>query len=176
MLPILLALVFVALLIFIVIAGQPDEFQVSRSVNISAPREKIFPLVNELHQWEAWNPWAKLDPHCKITYDGPPAGVGASYTWAGNAKVGAGQNTIVESRTNETVRFRLDFAKPMQTTNAAEFTFCADGGQTRVTWTMSGKTNFGGKIFGLFVNCNRMIGRDFEKGLATMKAVAETAA
>ncbi len=173
MLPILLALAFIALLIFIVLVGQPDEFQVARSLEISAPPENIFPLVNELRQWEAWNPWSKIDPNCKITYAGPPAGANASYTWAGNAKVGEGRLTILESGAPDFVRLRLDFAKPMPGTNAAEFTFRAIGAQTLVTWTMSGKNSFGAKIFGLVLNCDKMIGCQFEKGLAAIKAVAE---
>lgn len=173
MFPIFLALAFIALLIFIVIAGQPSDFRVTRSVAIAAPPEHIFPHVNELRNWEAWNPWGKLDPNCKMTYDGPPAGVGASYAWAGSAKVGTGRNTITESKRNERVRFRLEFEKPMKATNAAEFTFQPDGGQTVVTWTMTGKYNFASKVFGLFVNCDKMCGDQFEKGLAGLKMETE---
>ncbi len=174
--PILLALAFIILLLVVVIAGRPGEFVVSRRTKISAPPEQIFPRVNELRNWEAWNPWGKLDPNCKITYDGPPAGVGASYAWAGNSKVGEGRNTVTESKPNERVRFRLEFAKPMKGTNTTEFTFQPDGDETIVTWTMSGKNNFASKVIGLVVNCDKMIGGQFERGLAQMKTLVEATA
>src|SRR5271167_3206198 len=101
MLPILLALAFIALLLFIAVAGQPDDFVVSRRTKMTSPPEQIFSRVNELRNWEAWNPWGKLDPNCQMTYDGPPAGVGASYAWAGNNKVGTGRCTITESLPSE---------------------------------------------------------------------------
>ena len=173
MLPILLALAYIAILFVIVIAGRPDEFVVSRQTKISAPPEKVFPHVNELRNWEAWNPWGKMDPNCKMTYEGPPAGVGASYEWAGDNKIGAGRNTITESKPGELVRFRLEFFKPMAATNAAVFTFQPDVRQTVVTWTMSGKSNLVSKVFGLVVNCDKMCGDQFEKGLAQMKSLVE---
>ena len=176
MLPILLALAFIILLLFVVIAGQPGEFAVSRWTRISAPPEQVFPRVNELRNWEAWNPWGKLDPNYSITYDGPPAGVGASYAWTGNSKVGEGRNTVTASKPNDLVHFRLEFAKPMKATNIAEFTFQTDGAATVVTWTMSGKNNFAGKLFGLVVNCDNMIGGQFENGLAKMKSLVEAEA
>ena len=176
MTPILLAVAFIVILIIIAIAGQPDEFIYTRSTNISAPPDKIFPQVNELRKWEAWNPWGKLDPNAKMTYDGPPAGVGASYAWAGNAKVGEGKNTIIESQPSGLVRLRLDFQKPMQATNIATFTFQPQGSQTVVTWSMAGKNKLCGRIFGLFVNCEKMVGCQFDKGLASLKAVVETRA
>src|ERR1041385_8353443 len=145
MLPILLALAFIVILFVVVIAGQPDEFVVSRSAKISAPPEKIFPSVNDLHAWEAWSPWAKLDPNAKNSIEGPAAGVGAAMAWEGNCKVGVGRMTITESRPGERVGFKLEFQKPMRATNTAEFTFQADGDQTTVTWSMAGKNNFIGK-------------------------------
>ena len=172
MLPILLALMFIAILIVVVIAGEGNEFAVSRRTKIAAPPAQVYPHVNELRKWEAWNPWGKMDPNSKMTYDGPPAGTGASYSWAGK-KVGAGRNTIMESVPNELVRFRLEFLKPWTATNTAEFTFRADGGQTLVTWTMYGKRNLCAKIFGLFMNCDKMCGDHFDKGLAEMKSVVE---
>jgi hypothetical protein len=173
MLPILLALAFIAILFVVVIAGQPEEFIVTRSAKMSAPPEKIFPQVNELRHWEAWNPWAKLDPNCKIIYNGPPAGAGAGYAWAGNKKVGAGRLTILESQPAEWVQLNLEFLKPFKATNTAEFTFKAEGNQTVVTWRMSGKNNFMSKVFGMLINCDKMIGGDFERGLGAMKTIAE---
>ena len=176
MLPILLALAFIAIIFFIIIAGRPDEFVVSRSTIISAPPEKVFPHVNDLHAWEAWSPWAKMDTNAKNAYEGAASGVGAAMSWDGNKKVGAGRMTIVESAPNGLIRIKLEFLKPFKATNTAEFTFKPDGNQTAVMWSMSGKNNFFFKAFGLFVNCDKMIGGDFEKGLAAMKAVTEAAA
>ena len=175
LMPILVGLAVIVVLFLIIVATRPSNFRVTRSANIAAPPEQVFPHVNELRNWEAWNPWGKLDPNCKMTYDGPPAGVGASYAWAGNNQVGEGRSTIMESKPGELVRFRLEFAKPMKATNTAEFTFQPDGDQTVVTWTMTGKNNFIGKAFGLVVNFDRMIGGQFEKGLAQMKSLAEAA-
>ncbi len=173
MLPILLALAFIAILFLVVIAGQPDEFTVSRAASIAAPPEKIFPHVNDLHQWQAWSPWAKLDPAALTSFSGADAGAGAAMAWDGSKKVGAGKMTITESRPGELVRLRLDFRKPMQATNTAEFMFRPEGGQTAVTWGMAGKNSFMGKIFGLFMDCETMCGSQFEKGLASLKSVAE---
>jgi uncharacterized protein YndB with AHSA1/START domain len=175
MLPILLALAFIAILFIIIVAGQPDKFIVLRSTKISAPPEKIFPHVNDLHNWNAWSPWAKLDSNAKNSFEGAASGTGAAMAWAGNAKVGVGKMTITESKPVESICFRLDFEKPMKATNTAEFTFKNEGGQTVVTWSMSGTNSFGGKIFGLLMNCDKMIGGQFEKGLASLKATVEAA-
>jgi len=175
MLPILLALVFIAILFIIVVAGQPDEFLVSRSTKISAPPENVFPHVNDLHKWEAWSPWAKLDPNAKHSFAGADSGTGAVMSWSGSKKVGEGRMTITGSKASETIQLKLEFVKPFKATNAAEFLFKSDGNQTVVTWTMTGKSNFFFKIFGLFMNCDNMVGKDFEKGLASLKSVSETA-
>jgi hypothetical protein len=175
MLPIILGVIAAVVVLFIlIVAARPSQFRISRSTRMSAPPERIFSQVNELRKWEAWNPWGKLDPRTKLVYDGPPAGVGASYTWAGNNQVGEGMSTIINSQPNARVLLRLDFAKPMKATNMAEFTFVPDGSQTVVTWSMTGKNNFAGKVFGLFVNCDTMIGSQFEKGLAAMKSLVES--
>ena len=166
--------VFVVLFI-IIVASRPSEFTAARSAKISAPPEKIFPHVNDLHKWEAWSPWAKLDPNAKHLYEGAPSGVGAVMSWEGNCQIGVGRMAITESHPSELVRFRLDFQKPMKATNLAEFTFKPDGGQTLVTWSMSGKNNFLMKAFGLFMNCDKMIGSQFDKGLASLKSLAEAA-
>jgi hypothetical protein len=175
MVPIFLALAFIAILVIIVTAGQPDESKVIRFAKISASPEKIFPHVNDLHKWEAWSPWAKMDPACKNTYEGAAAGTGAILAWAGNKKVGEGRMTILETRPDEFIRIKLEFFKPFKATNTAEFSFKLEGSQTDVTWSMSGKNNFMGKAFGLIMNCDKMIGGDFEKGLAAMKSIAEAA-
>ena len=174
MLPILLALAFIAIIFMVIIAGRPDEFTVTRATNISAPPEKVFPHVNDLHQWQAWSPWAKLDPAALTSFSGADAGTGAAMAWDGNKKVGAGKMTITESKPGELVRLRLDFRKPMQATNTAQLTFVPEGNQTIVTWSMAGKNNLPGKIFGLFMDCEKMCGGQFDIGLANLKSVTES--
>jgi hypothetical protein len=170
---VLIAVVVIIVIFLIVVALQPGEYRVTRTASIAAPPAAVFPQVNDFHNWEAWSPWAKLDPAMKQIYEGQPAGTGASYAWVGNSKVGEGRMTITESRPNDVVRIKLDFIKPFPSTADTEFTFKPEGDQSRVTWTMSGRKNFMTKAFGLFVSMDKMIGRDFEKGLAQMKAVVE---
>ncbi len=176
MLPILLALAFIAILFLVIIAGRPDEFVVSRSATIFAAPAVVFAQVNDFHKWEAWSPWAKMDPACKNSFDGASSGQGAGFAWDGNKKVGAGRMTITESRPGDLILIRLEFLKPFKATNTAEFTFQPEGNQTVVTWSMAGKSNFFFKVFGLFMDCDQMVGKDFEQGLAAMKSVAEAAA
>ncbi len=170
---ILISLVVLLAGFVVVVALQPSTFRVERSVTISAAPAAIFPQVNDLHQAQAWNPWLKLDPAVKTAFEGPPAGVGASSTWAGNSQVGEGRQTITESRPNELVRTRLDFKKPMESTCTAEFSLKPDGQKTVVTWSMFGESNFVSKAFCLFMNQDKMIGVPFEEGLASMKALVE---
>jgi polyketide cyclase/dehydrase/lipid transport protein len=157
----------------IVVAMQPDDFRVSRSTKMNAPPSAPFAQVNDYHHWDGWSPWAKLDPNAKVTFDGPTSGTGAKFSWSGNDKVGAGQQTIIESKPDELVRIKLDFEKPFKNTCTAEFTFQPEGDQTLVTWSMFGKNDFIGKVFSLFINCDKMVGSEFEKGLASMKAIVE---
>jgi hypothetical protein len=173
-LPILLAIAFIVLLLFIVIAGRPDEFKLVRAAKMAAAPSAVFAHVNELRKWENWSPWAKLDPDAKSIFEGPSAGTGAVMRWAGNKKVGEGSMTITESRPGEMIRIRLEFLKPFKATNTAEFTFNPEDGQTTVIWSMTGTNNLFFKAFGLFMNCDDMVGRDFEKGLAQLKSIAET--
>lgn len=168
-----LAAIFVCFLIFV--ATRPAEFRVTRSLAVNAPPAVVFPHVNTLKNWEAWNPWGKLDPNLKLTCGGPPLGVGASYAWVGNREVGEGRSTITESKPDEFVRFKLEFFKPMAGVSDTLFTFKPQGGRTEVTWAMTGKNNFIAKAFCLFMNMDRMIGGQFEKGLADIKAAVEAA-
>lgn len=168
----LLVLIAVCL---VLIMMQPAHYQVERSAVINAPAPTVFALVNDFHKWDLWSPWAKLDPTMKQSYDGAPAGSGAMYSWAGNSQVGEGKMTIVESHPTDLVKIRLEFIKPFAATNATDFTFTPAGNSTNVKWTMSGDNNFVGKAFSLFMNMDKMIGADFEKGLANMKRVAESA-
>lgn len=175
MLPyLLIAIVFVVVLFLVIAAMQPAEFRLSRSTSIAASPAAVFAQVNDLHNWEAWSPWAKLDPKMQTTHAGATAGTGAIYSWAGNSKVGAGRMTILESRAPDLIRIKLEFLKPFTATNTTEFTFQPDGSQTTVTWSMAGTNNFMAKAFGLIVNCEKMVGHDFEKGLAQLKSVVET--
>jgi carbon monoxide dehydrogenase subunit G len=171
---ILFALIVLIAVFCAVAYMQPSEFKVSRTITIAAPADKIFPHVNDLHQWQAWSPWAKLDPKATTTFAGPNAGEGAIMSWEGNMKVGAGSMTIVESKTNESVKFRLDFLKPLAGTNQAEFTFKPEDNNTVVTWDMQGEAKFINKAMNLIFNCEKMIGENFEKGLADLKTISET--
>jgi hypothetical protein len=160
----------------VIVALQPADFVITRSANVSAPAADVFAQVNNFHQWEAWSPWAKLDPAMKVTYKGPEAGAGAIYSWDGNSDVGAGRMTLLESRTNELVRIKLEFLKPFAAVSSTDFSFQPEGekgDQTVVTWTMAGKNNFISKAFCLFMNMDKMVGGDFEKGLAQMKSLVE---
>jgi Polyketide cyclase / dehydrase and lipid transport len=173
---ILIALVVIIVVFVIVVATRPSEYRVTRSTTIAASAEVVFAQVNELKKWEAWNPWGKIDPAMKLTYEGPASGVGAVYAWVGNNEVGEGRLTITASRPNESVQCKLDFVKPMAGTSEAEFTFKPQGNQTEVTWTMTGKNNFIAKAFCMFMSMEKMIGGQFEKGLADLKSVSEAEA
>jgi len=173
---ILIVIALVIAVLAIIIALQPAEFRVERSATISAPPPAVFAQVNDFHKWEAWNPWGKIDPTMKQTYEGAPTGTSAIYTWAGNKEVGEGRMTITESRPNDLIRVKLEFYKPFTATNTAEFTFKPEGNQTLVTWSMFGDKNFMAKAIHLFMNMDKMIGGQFEKGLADMRSVVEGAA
>ncbi len=173
---ILLALVLILAALILVVATRPAEFRIARSHSIAAPPGVVFALVNDFHQWNAWSPWAKLDPAMQQTHAGAPAGTGAIYSWAGNHAVGEGRMTITDSRPSELIRIRLEFQKPFAALNTTEFTFAPTGQQTTVTWNMTGTNNFMARAFGLFMNMDKMVGDDFEKGLVQMKVAAEAAA
>jgi hypothetical protein len=173
---ILIAIGVIVVVFLIVVALQPAEFRVVRSANMSAPPAVVFAQVNDFHKWEAWSPWEKLDPALKRTYEGPSAGTGAIYRWVGNNKVGEGSMTITESRSSDLIRIKLEFLKPFASTADTEFTFKPEGNQTAVTWSMAGKNNFMAKAMCLFMNMGKMVGGQFEQGLAQMKSLVETAA
>jgi hypothetical protein len=165
----------VAAVLGIVVARRPSEFRVSRTATIAAPAPVLFAEVNDFRNWAAWSPYEKRDPAMRKTYEGAPAGTGAVYTWSGNKEVGQGRTTITESRPSELIRIRLEFEKPFRATNTAEFAFKPEGQRTAVTWSLIGRSNFMMKAMGLFMNMDRMIGGDFEQGLAQLKSVAEGA-
>ena len=170
---IFLGVAVVMVVLLIVVAMQSSEFRIKRTVRMSAPPHIAFAHVNDLHKWEAWSPWARLDPQMKQVYEGEPAGTGASYTWNGNNQVGEGRTTIVESRPAELVRLKLEFVRPFACTNDVAFTFEPEGEQTAVTWSMTGKKNFMAKAVHLCMNMDKMCGGQFEQGLASLKSIAE---
>lgn len=158
----------------VVVAMQPADYKVVRSTTISAPPEVVFDQVNDFHKWETWSPWEDLDPAMKRTHDGPPSGAGAIYGWVGNDKAGEGQMTITQSKAPERIKIKLEFVRPFQDAADVEFAFQEEGKQTKVTWSMSGKKNdFVSKAVCLCMNMEKMIGGDFEKGLASMKKLVE---
>src|SRR5436305_2420790 len=173
---ILIAVAIIVVVFVVIVALQPSEFGVVRSATISAPAPALFAQVNDFHKWESWNPWGKLDPTMKQAYEGAPAGTGAIYTWSGNNEVGEGRMTITESRPSDLIRIKLEFFKPFAATNTAEFTFKPEGNQTAVTWSMTGNNNFMAKAVHLFMNMDKIVGGEFEKGLAQMRSVEEAAA
>lgn len=159
-----------------VIALQPSDVHVERSASMAAPAADVFAQVNDFHKWEAWSPWAKIDPAAKVTYEGPASGVGAAFAWDGNDQVGAGKMTITESKPSEHIVIRLDFFKPFAGTDTTEFLFKSDGKQTTTTWIMTGKKNFVSKAICMFVDMDKMVGGQYEKGLAAIKAIVEAPA
>lgn len=166
-------LAIVLVVLFLVVSRRPGEFRIERTGSFAAPPEKVFGQIDDFHNWKAWSPWAKLDPNATETHEGPPSGVGASMSWNGNKKVGAGRMTILDSKPHESIRIKLEFLRPMKVTNTAEFTVRPANGGSTVLWAMTGVNGFVGKAFGMMVNMDKLIGADFEKGLANLKAVVE---
>ena len=154
-------------------ALKPDTFRVQRAASIQAPPEKIFPLINDFGRWAAWSPYEKKDPAMKRAFGATTAGKGAVYEWAGDRNVGKGRMEIAESAAPSKVVLKLDFAEPFEAHNIVEFTITPKGGATEVSWDMRGATPYLAKIVHVFFDMDRMVGRDFEAGLASLKALAE---
>jgi hypothetical protein len=174
----LYVLVFVALvllLLFILAARRPDTFVVRRSIDIKAPADAIFGLINDFREWPKWSPWEKLDPNLQRTHSGAEAGRGAVYEWTGDKKVGAGRMEITDSVPHARVDIKLSFLKPIRADNRTLFTITPVDGASHVLWEMTGNNNLMFKLMGLLMNMDKMVGNDFEKGLAAMKAEAERA-
>lgn len=165
------ALVVAAFLAYV--ATRPSTYQVERSTVITAPAEKVYGLVADFRRWADWSPWEKLDPAMKKDYTGAPGAPGASYHWAGNDKVGEGRMTITQASAPARIAYELEFLKPWQSVSSTEFKLATEGAATRVSWSMAGKVGFTEKLFSVFMDMDGMIGKDFENGLATLKAVAE---
>ncbi len=175
-LKILIGVVVIVVVLAVIVALRPSGFRIVRAASISAPPAVVFEQVNDFHKWQAWSPWAKRDPTAKNTFEGAPAGKGSIFSWAGNKEVGEGRMTIAESRPSELIRINLEFFKPFVSTSTAEFTLKPQGDQTLVTWTMDGKNNYVARAACMFMDMDKMIGGDFEKGLADIKAISEAAA
>lgn len=172
MLPMIIATVAVVVIGFLAfVATRPGSFVYTRSRVIAAPPAALFEQTNDLKKFQDWNPWAKLDPQCVFTYSGPATGVGSSYHWKGNRKVGEGRMTIIESTPHSRIRARLEFIKPFAATNTAEFTFKPEDSGTLVTWSMSGENIFMAKLMGVFVDFDKMVANDFAKGLNSLAAL-----
>jgi uncharacterized protein YndB with AHSA1/START domain len=154
-------------------ASKPDTFAVQRSTLIDAPPEQIFPMIDDLRAQSAWSPFEK-DPGMKRTHSGPPRGRGAAYAWEGDRRVGAGQIAITDSQPPSKVVLSLQMLRPFKADNVVEFTLDRTGAGTRVTWTMRGRSPFMAKLMSLFMNCDAMVGKQFEDGLAKLKNLVET--
>ncbi len=168
---ILFLVVLISILVFA--TTKPSSFSYSRSVIIDAPAEKIFPFVNNLTEWPKWSPYEKLDPNMKRKLSGPPVGVGAVYEWDGNSNIGAGRMAILDVKMPSSISIQLNFFRPMKGTNQVLFSFEPQGTSTKVTWSMSGITNYMGKLISVFIDCEKMVGDQFSEGLIKLKKVVE---
>lgn len=169
-----------AIVIAVIIAGvliaaatKPDTFQVRRSATIKAPPEKVFALINDFKAWTAWSPWENKDPDMKRTYGAASSGKGAFYSWEGDKNVGQGSMEITEVLPPSKIGLKLDFLKPFEAHNTVELTLDAQGDSTNIVWVMQGPVPFFAKIIHVFINMDKMVGKDFETGLANLKAAAE---
>jgi uncharacterized protein YndB with AHSA1/START domain len=170
---VLVILLLLALVLVIFAATKPNEFTIRRSISIHAAAERIYALIADFRQWPKWSPWEALDPNLKRTMSGMESGVGAIYEWDGNKKAGAGRMEIVQASPPSRIEIRLNFLRPFRAENKVVFTLIPAGDGTNVIWEMSGINNLGFKIMGILMNMDKLVGRDFEKGLAAMKAEAE---
>ena len=160
-------------IVLILASTKPNTFRIQRAAVMNAPAEKIFPLIADFHQWLNWSPWEGKDPALKRTYSGAEHGQGAVYAWDGNKNVGSGRMEILQANSPSKVVIKLDFLKPFEAHNTAEFTMLPQGGATNVVWVMHGPAPFMSKVMQVFMNMDRMIGRDFEAGLANLKTMTE---
>jgi hypothetical protein len=169
---ILAALAAIVAMLVVVVAMQPSSFAVERSTAIAAPADVVYDHIESLRAMDVWSPWAKMDPQMKIVYDGPDVGVGARSSWEG-PRMGTGRLRITAVKPDREVELELGMLKPVEATNRVLFTLAPVDAATRVTWRMEGQNGFVGKAFSLLMNPDRMVGGEFEKGLASLKAVAE---
>lgn len=171
------AIVFAAAVLLALLAGyvvtRPNIFRVERKIIIKAAPEDVFSIVNDFRQWDSWSPWSKRDPDMNKALSGPPTGKGAIYEWDGNKHVGKGRMEILEAIPSSSIRIKLDFLSPFKAHNTVEFTLQPEGGNTVVTWAMFGPNTVMARLMGLFFSMDRMVGKDFETGLASLKDIAE---
>ena len=170
-----ITIVVVALLATLLLFAttRPDNFRVQRATSVKAPPEKIFPLISDFRRWDAWSPYEHLDPAMKRSLSGATEGKGAVYEWEGNDKVGKGRMEITRASPPSKVAIQLDFIKPIEGHDVAEFTLQPQGDATQVTWTMYGRSPYVAKLMGIFFDMDSMVGKEFETGLANLKALAE---
>ncbi len=173
MLIVVYAIAAIIAVILILAAMRPDTFRIERKIAIKAAPDKVHALINDFHHWPSWSPWEKLDPAMKRSFSGAEHGKGAGYAWQGNKKVGRGSMEILESDTPARVVIKLDFFEPFEAHNTAQFDLAHGTGETTVTWAMFGPSPFMMKIMHLFMNMDKMVGKDFEEGLSNLKANAE---
>ena len=159
--------------VLILAATKPDTFSVQRGATMKAPPEKIFSLINDFHQWGKWSPWENRDPAMTRSFSGAESGQGAVYAWEGNKNVGSGRMEILDAATPSKIIIKLDFLKPFEAHNTAEFTMLPQGDATSVNWVMHGPAPFLSKTMQVFMNMDKMIGKDFEAGLANLKGLVE---
>ena len=170
---ILIIIVLLALALVAIAATKPNTFRVQRSTAVKAPPEKIYPLISDYKNWPSWSPYENKDPAMKRTLSGAPSGKGAIYEWQGNKNVGAGRMEIIDTVPPSKITIKLDFLKPFEAHNTAEFTLQPQGDSTNVTWSMHGPLPFFGKVMQIFVDMDNMVGKDFAIGLANLKALSE---
>jgi carbon monoxide dehydrogenase subunit G len=170
---VVIAVVVLVAAVLIRAAAKSGAFEIQRATTVEAAPEKIFPLINDFQNWSTWSPYEKKDPAMKRTFSGAAIGKGAIYEWDGNAQVGKGRIEITDTAAPSRVTIKLDMLKPMEGHNVVNFTLEPRGAATRVTWTMRGACAYPAKVLGLFFNMDKMVGGDFETGLANLKALAE---
>lgn len=170
----------VVIVLLVVVAGiliyaatKPNDFRVQRSVAIKAPADRIYGQIADFKGWQTWSPYEKKDPAMKRTMSGAPSGKGAVYEWDGDKNVGAGRMEIIEASAPSKVAIKLDFLKPFEGHNTAEFTMVPSGETTTVTWAMYGPSPYMMKVMGTVMNMDKMIGDDFAAGLANLKDLVE---
>lgn len=171
---IIAGVIVVAIAIVLIVAStKPDTFRMQRVATVSAPAERIFSLISDFRQWGVWSPWEHKDPALKRTYSGAASGVGAVYAWEGNKNVGKGRMEILEASVPSKIVIKLDFLAPFEAHNTAEFTMLPQGDGTEVTWLMHGPANLMSKVMQVFFSMDKMVGKDFEAGLANLKRATE---
>ncbi len=174
MIKIILILIGLAIAVILgLAASKPDTFRVVRRATIKAPPERVFSAINDFHQWPQWSPWEKLDPAMKRVHSGTASGAGAAYAWEGNKKVGAGSMEILESMPWSRIKIKLDFIRPFEGHNTADFTLEPEASNTVVTWAMQGPAPFISKLMQVFMSMDTMIGKDFEEGLDNLRRISE---